>query len=167
LLGLALLGVTSCGGAPPHPPYAAQATIALTQVDTGPPPGRIETIPPRPAGADAWVDGEWVLRHGRWYWLLGRWVKTPSGARYAPWVLVRASDGTAFYAPGVWRNATGQVLEPPPALALATASHQGVVSPEGDPEETGRNITQAPRPRPPPEGAEHRAEGHPSDTNRP
>jgi hypothetical protein len=119
-------------------------------VETGPPPGRVESIPPRPAGADAWVDGEWILRHGEWYWLLGRWVKVPPGARYAPWVFVRASDGTPFYAPSVWRNAAGDVVPPPPGLAFATASRQGIVSPEGDPEETGRDITKAPPPSRPP-----------------
>jgi hypothetical protein len=112
-----------------------------------PPPGRVEAVPKRPPGADAWVDGEWVLQHDRWYWLLGRWVRVPAGATYSPWVVVRASDGTPFYAPGTWRNATGAPMSPPAALAVATASGEGVVSAEGDPEDTGRVIQTAPKAR--------------------
>ena len=124
----------------PHPPYATQATASLTAISLGPPPGRIEVVPKRPARADAWVDGEWVLRHGRWYWLLGRWVQTPVGARYAPWVVVRASDGTPFYAPSSWQDDKGVALQPPPALAYAKANGQAVFDPEGDTVPTGRNL---------------------------
>jgi hypothetical protein len=130
----------ACGESLPHPPYAAQATTALTAVAFGPPPGRVEVIPTRPAGADAWVNGEWVLRRGRWYWLLGRWVRTPAGARYAPWVLVRAADGRPFYAPSFWQNAKGAPLPAPPALAYATASGHAVFDAEGETEPTGRNV---------------------------
>jgi hypothetical protein len=105
-------------------------------------------IPTRPLDADAWVDGEWILRHRRWYWLLGRWVKVPPDARYSPWVVVRASDGTPFYAASSWRNATTGALLPAPApLAVATASGEAVVGSEGDPEDTGRNIETAPATR--------------------
>ena len=143
LWGFSLL---SCGGVP-HPPYAPQATTALTPIQLAPPPGRIETIPARPPQADAWVDGEWVLRHGRWYWLLGRWVTVPRGATYSPWVVVRASDGTPFYSPSTWHDATGAVLPAPAALAVATASGEAVVDAEGDPEDTGRNMMAVPPPR--------------------
>jgi len=149
ILGASLV-LASCAGGPPHPPLSPQATTALTRIDADPPPGRVEWIPPRPAGADAWVEGEWIQRHGRWYWLLGRWVKTPPDATYSPWVVVRAVDGTAYYAPSVWRGADGREIPPPEGLAFATASGEAVVSPEGDPEETGRVIKTAPpkRPRP-------------------
>lgn len=72
--------------------------------------------------------------------MLGRWVTVPAGARYAPWVVVRATDGSAFYAPSTWRDATGAILPAPPALAWATASGEAVVDAEGDAEVTGRNI---------------------------
>ena len=139
----------SCRGALPHPPYSAQPASALAAVEVGPPPGRVEVIPPPPAGADAWIDGEWIVRHGRWYWLLGRWVKTPPGATYSPWVLVRSSDGTPWYARGTWRDSHGANLQPPPPLAVATASGESVVDPEGEPEDTGRSLKTAP-PSPPP-----------------
>jgi hypothetical protein len=142
------LFLMACGGPLPHPPFAAQATSALVPLEFDPPPGRVEVIPPRPPQADAWVDGEWILRHGRWYWLLGRWVKTPAGATYSPWVSVRAADGTAWYAPGVWRDSQGRQIGPPSALAIATASAETVVDPEGHLEDTGRTIKTAPPPRP-------------------
>ncbi len=141
------VSVIGCGGALPHPPYARQATSALTQVDYAPPPGRVETIPKRPPGADAWIDGEWVQRHGRWYWLLGRWVKTPPGAKYAPWVVARAADGTPYWAPGVWLDAHGAPMSPPRALAFAAAFGGAVVDAEGNAIDTGRAIKTVP-PRP-------------------
>jgi hypothetical protein len=137
----------SCSSATPHPPYAPQATTALTSVDFGPPPGRVELIPPRPPNADAWIDGEWVRRHGRWYWLVGRWVKTPPNATYSPWVLVRAEDGTPFYAPSVWKNAKGVPIPPPPALLLARASGEAIVDADNDVEPTGRNLNALPASR--------------------
>jgi hypothetical protein len=133
-----------CGGALPHPPYSAQATIALIPIATSPPPGRVETIPAKPPQADAWVDGEWLWRHERWCWLLGRWVKTPPGAAYSPWVVVRSIDGAPWYAPSVWRDENGAIIDPPQPLAQATASGETVLDPEGAPEDTGRNIKTAP-----------------------
>jgi hypothetical protein len=151
-LVLGALPLTACAGSLPHPPYAPQATSALTPVEFAPPPGRIEAIPPRPLTADAWVDGEWIYRHGRWFWLLGRWVKTPPGARYAPWVCVHAIDGSAYYAPSIWRDAQGAPLAAPPTpLAFAAASGEAVFDSEGDVEETGRNIKAAPPARRNPE----------------
>ena len=141
------LAPTSCAASVPHPPYSAQPTSALVAIALPPPPGRIEAIPKRPPTASAWIDGEWLLQHGRWYWLLGRWVKVPAGATYSPWVVVRAADGTTFYAASTWRDATGAPLPGPPALATATASGEAVVSAEGDTEDTGRNIKTAPAKR--------------------
>ena len=139
--------LSSCSSTPPHPPYSPQATTALTSVDFGPPPGRVELIPPKPPSADAWVDGEWVRRHGRWYWLVGRWVKTPPKVTYSPWVLVRSEDGTPFYAPSVWKNAKGEVVPAPQALAIAHASGEAIVDANNDVESTGRNLNALPASR--------------------
>jgi hypothetical protein len=138
--------LASCAPSLPHPPFSPQATNGLSPIQVAPPPGRVEVIPKEPRGADAWVDGEWILKHGRWYWLVGRWVKVPPKATYSPWVVVRATDGTPFYAPSVWRDATGAAMPPPPPLAVATASGEVVVGGGGDPEETGRTVQDAPRP---------------------
>jgi len=99
-----------------------------------------------PANADAWIPGEWVQRHGRWYWLLGRWVKTPKGARYSPWAVVRASDGSPLLATSLWIGPDGKPIPPPPAVAYATASGEAVFDAEGDKEDTGRAIEVPPRP---------------------
>jgi len=139
-----VIGVVGCGGALPHPPYAAQATSALRRVEVGPPPGRVEEVPPRPEGATAWIDGEWIWMHGRWYWLVGRWVQAPAGAKYVPWVAVFANDGSSYWAPGLWLDASGQPVAPPPALALAKPSRGAVVDLEGDVDVTGRTITTVP-----------------------
>jgi hypothetical protein len=139
-----VIGVVGCGGAVPRPPLARQATGALRYVEVGPPPGRVEEVPPRPEGATAWIDGEWIWMRGRWYWLVGRWVKTPHGASYAPWVAEFASDGSTYWAPGVWLDASGQPMAPPPALALARASLGAVVDPEGNVDVTGRTVTEVP-----------------------
>jgi hypothetical protein len=49
-----------------------------------------------------------------------------------------------WYAASVWHGSKGEVIESPPALAVAIASGEAVVDPEGDPEDTGRNIKTAP-----------------------
>jgi hypothetical protein len=138
-----MLAFVACGGLS-RPRMSPQATSALSPIETAPPPGRVERIPDQPQGADAWVDGEWALRDGRWYWLLGRWVRAPRGATYSPWAVVRASDGTLFYAPSTWHDESGAAIAAPPALAFATAAGGAVVSPVGDPEDTGRVIETAP-----------------------
>ena len=104
----ALAALVACGASVRHPPYVAQQTSALTPIDLPPPPGRVEVIPERPEGRTRGsIAGEWVLRHGRWMWLLGRWVEVPPGARYAPWVTVRGPDGTLYYAPSLWVDDAG------------------------------------------------------------
>lgn len=77
---------------------------------------------------------------GRWYWLLGRWVKTPPGATYSPWVAVRTIDGDVYYARGVWKDRNGSPIVPPPALAYAIGNTEAIFDAEGEMERTGRNI---------------------------
>jgi hypothetical protein len=141
---LSALSFSACAGSVPHPPYSPQATTALAPLEVAPPPGRVESIPPRPPRADAWVDGEWILRRGRWYWLLGRWVKVPPGATFSPWTAVRSSDGVVWYAEGGWRDARGTPIEAPAPLSVATASNVAIVDPEGHTEDTGPDIQNAP-----------------------
>jgi hypothetical protein len=144
--------VEGCAPSVPHPRFSPQDPAVLVPVDFAPPPGRVETIPKRPPGASAWVDGEWIRRRARWYWLVGRWVNAPPGWTLSPWVTVRAQDGTLYYAPSVWKDAGGRAMHAPPPLALATASGAAVVTPEGEIESTGRNLETAPAPpiTPPP-----------------
>jgi hypothetical protein len=144
LFGAAGLPVLACSGPLPHPPYAPQSTDALVVLASPPPPGRVERVPNRPFGADAWVQGEWIQRAGRWSWLVGRWVKTPNGARYSPWVLVRATDGTVYYAASSWKDVRGAPLPEPPGLAFASVSDQPVYDPQGEIDDTGRAVQEAP-----------------------
>jgi hypothetical protein len=83
-------------------------------------------------------------RPRRWAWTLGYWVVLPPQASYAPWAFTRAADGTMYYAPGSWRDASGKVLERPAALVTATADSVAIIDPEGNTEVTGRTMRSAP-----------------------
>jgi hypothetical protein len=124
----------------PHPPYAGQPTSALAEAPFPPPPARVEEIPPRPVDDAVWIDGEWQWRGRRWSWNPGRWVVAPAGSVYSPWTSVRGADGAFYYAPGAWRNAKGEPIANPPALALARASSGVVFDAEGEVEKTGRTV---------------------------
>jgi len=136
-----LLATTACGaGALPGPSYVAQPTSALVAVPYPPPPARVESVPPRPRSTAAWIDGEWSWRRRRWLWVSGRWVEPPRGARYAPWTLVRAADGTLYEAPGAWRDARGGEVAPPAPLAQASVSDAAVVDANGEWRAAGRTL---------------------------
>jgi hypothetical protein len=131
----------ACGGTLPHPPLIPQAAEALVPVDTLPPPARVEYVPSRPATTGAvWVDGEWTLRRGRWAWRVGRWLVAPPGARYAPWVCVRGTDGALYFAPGVFRGPDGKAVDEPAPLSIAKADAVAVVEPVGLAAVTGRTL---------------------------
>ncbi len=127
----------ACGGeAVPHPAYAPQVASDLVSIAHEPPPARVETLPPRAAGASAWVDGEWTWKRRRWIWVPGRWVAPPEGATYSPWATVRAADGSLYFAAARWRDAKGHAMEPPKALAIAKVESGAVVDAEGEMERT-------------------------------
>jgi hypothetical protein len=127
----------ACGGAKvPGPTYSPQPTSALVPIPSEPPPARAERVPARPQGAIAWIDGEWTWRRRRWSWTPGRWVAPAAGTTYSPWCTVRAPDGSLYYAPAVWRDAKGAVVDPPRALASAAVEAGMVVDPEGNAERT-------------------------------
>jgi hypothetical protein len=135
------ISVVACGPSLPHPAFIAQPSSALAAVATEPPPARVEYVPRQPKQKGCvWIDGEWSLKRGRWAWRLGRWVVPPVGSSYSPWAFVRAADGSLFFAPGVFRDADGKVLDDPPPLELAKADAIAVVDPEGNTELTGRTV---------------------------
>jgi hypothetical protein len=138
-VGLSLLA-WGCGGALPRPPYLPQPSSALSIVPLAPPPPRVEQVPDSPAKGAVWIDGEWVYRRGRWAWLLGRWVAVPTGASFSPWVIVRASDGALYFAPGTWRDKSGNSVDAPAPLAEAITSAGPVVDAEGVIQMTGRTV---------------------------
>lgn len=61
-------------------------------------------------------------------------------ARYAPWTLTRATDGTLYEAPGSWRDAKGDEVDAPPPLAEADVSEGAVVDTFGDTFAPGRTL---------------------------
>jgi YXWGXW repeat-containing protein len=132
-----LLLVLACGGELPGPTYVQQRGSALASVPYPPPPARVEFVPSRPVSGAVWIDGEWAFRGRRWSWRPGRWVVPPAGARFSPWTMVRADDGTIYYAPGAWRDAKDQDAPEPQALSSAKPSPGGVVNAEGERENTG------------------------------
>ena len=137
--------LVGCAGPLPHPTYVAQPRDALVEVSRPPPPARVESVPPRPDAKAVWLDGEWTWRRGRWAWLIGRWVVPPPGASFSPWVFVRGLDGSLYYAPGVWRDAKGEV-DPPPALARAEVESNVIVDADGVVEPTGPTVLERPHP---------------------
>jgi hypothetical protein len=151
LATLASAGELGCYGSLPHPVYVGQSTQSLESVGFPPPPARVEFIPRQPAKKGVkeavWIDGEWEWQGRRWRWRLGRWVTPPEGARFAPWAVVYASDGTVYSAPGIWRDAQGREVTEPATLAIARTNLADVVDPEGNLETTGPSLKPESDPR--------------------
>jgi hypothetical protein len=59
---------------------------------------------------------------------------------FSPWVFVRGLDGSLYYAPGVWRDAKGEPVDPPPALARGQAESNVIVDADGVVEPTGPTV---------------------------
>ncbi len=71
----------------------------------------------------------------------------PSGAKYSPWTQTRDLNGDVWFASGAWRNAAGEEVTPPEALAVAEAGRSEVTDANGEKEETGRNVRDTKRDR--------------------
>jgi hypothetical protein len=138
--------LAACASRFPRPPFAPQPTAALVEVGQPPPPARVEVVPASPGPPAVWLDGEWIWRRGQWAWLSGRWCNPPEGASFSPWVFERGPDGRLWYAPGVWRNAGGASVDPPPALAFASVQSAAVVNANGSIETTGPTLRDRPTP---------------------
>jgi hypothetical protein len=127
-----------------------QPADAFVPVPYPPPPARVEFVPRPPASApDAvWLHGEWDHRFNRWAWTHGRWERPPRGAQaYSPWSLRRDARGDLWFAPGAWRDARGEVLEPNEALATGSARDRSVLEEDGTRQSVAPN--RAPPPPPP------------------
>jgi hypothetical protein len=138
---LACLGF-SCSSRLPRPPYTNQPTSALVEVEFPPPPARVEFVPPRPADDAVWITGEWLWEGRKWAWKPGAWVMPPQDAKYARWVMVRRGDGKLFFAPGAWRNGSGEEVTLDVRHLTEARSRSGVVvNPEGENEPTAPDVT--------------------------
>src|SRR5208283_2498866 len=122
--------------------------------------------PNRPANDTVWIDGEWVWQRPRWAWRSGRWVVPPKGARFSPWVMVRAEDGAIYCAPGTWRDAEGREIADPQALATGTSGAGEVVNPEGQREKTDEELRWFRGASPPADGGERTWDGGRNDSAR-
>lgn len=118
LTALALVG---CGGPSlPRPDPAPVLSADYVEVPFAPRVPPVEIVPPRPSREAVWVDGAWDFNGDRFRWVSGAWVVPPAGARRAPWAIVRrAADGQMFFAPAVWRDATGRTIPDPTPVARA------------------------------------------------
>ncbi len=142
LIGVAFLLPSACGPKLPHPPFVAQPTSALAEVEIPPPPAHIEMVPPLPdapaAKGAVWLDGEWTWRGRKWSWKPGRWVVPPPGAAFSPWTTVRGTTGVVYFAPGTWRDARGVAVDEPAPLAVAGLSSGVVFDADGEVERSVR-----------------------------
>ena len=109
-------------------------------VEHPPPPARAETVPARPSETALWIDGAWTWWRGRWSWIVGRWVEPPPNTRHHAWDLCYCPDGKLLYAPGVWRDDTGEIVMPPQPLEMADPAQGAVVDEQGRRIEVGRNV---------------------------
>ncbi len=147
LAPLLAVALWACVSELPTPHYVAQPASALVHVHTPPPPARVETVPAKPASGAVWLDGEWAWQGRKWAWRRGQWVMPPSGAKYSPWTQTRDLNGDVWFASGAWRNAAGEEVTPPEALAVAEAGRSEVTDANGEKEETGRNVRDTKRDR--------------------
>lgn len=138
------LGLVACGTPSlPRPALAPHKSTDLVPLATPPPPAKVEIVPPRPEiEGVVWIDGEWSFEGRRARWRRGRWLIPPRGARFAPWVEVRADDGQLYFAPGKWIDASGADLEAPRSVLEAESSKTTVLNDVGEEEDVGRDITQ-------------------------
>jgi hypothetical protein len=150
LAACTVLAACSSAAQRPGPTLIAQPRAAFVPVPYPPPPARVEVVPAAPRPDAIWIGGEWDYRFRRWIWTYGRWIIPPSGARYARWKLVRDVRGEISFAPGSWRDAGGEVIEAPPALATARARENDVVEEDGSQQVVGPN-REPPPPSPPDE----------------
>jgi hypothetical protein len=101
----------------------------------------VETVPPAPNAKAVWIDGEWRWTGSRYAWEFGRWVIPPEGARYSKWETKFRADGALLFAEGAFRDARGNELPEPPALAVGRARSEGVTDPEGNRKRTAPNLS--------------------------
>jgi hypothetical protein len=139
MVTVAVLLLAACGSSLPEPTPASHPRTAYELVQFPPPPARVELIPDRPRAGAVWIDGEWIWGGRRWGWQPGRWVMPIPGVGFARWCAARQADGSLFVAKGAFRNARGEEVPSPPALAVAKAGMESVVDVEGELEKTRPN----------------------------
>lgn len=75
-----------------------------TTAHMSPPAARVEVRPAPPSPGFVWIQGHWKLRHGKWVWVSGYWVKRPGPK--AVWVQGhwKKTPRGLKWIPGHWRR---------------------------------------------------------------
>jgi hypothetical protein len=118
-----------CGPSLPQPEFTEHPLRAFEEVPYPPPAPLAEVVPRFDDGRAVWIDGYWVWRGRKYFWLRGGWVLPSNGARYAPWQLRYSAEGTLFFAQSNWYGPDGRPLRQPDTL-LPARTPSNEVTPE-------------------------------------
>jgi hypothetical protein len=99
------MGASSCAPRIPLPAQTSHEGDSPIVVPYPPPPAQVEMVGPPPDDSAVWVDGSWRWTGASWAWTEGGWERPAAGARYAPPIAVRQSNGELVYFPGSWHGA--------------------------------------------------------------
>ncbi len=112
LTGLWLLTQSGCGASLPGPPLVKHPDSAFEEVPYPPPAVLTETVTKRPSQSGCvWVEGSWRFRAKTYAWRRGGWFAPPQNARYARPKVVYLPDGRVMFAPGLWYDSQGRVID--------------------------------------------------------
>jgi hypothetical protein len=136
--------MVSCANGVRSPPYTYHASSELVEIPYSPPPARVEVIPHVSSKHAVWIDGEWSYEGTRWRWQRGHYVVPEPGARYAPWQVVRGSDGSLYFCKGIWRDQAGHYLSAPRSVLEGQPGRVPVIDLDGEREATERDGRTAP-----------------------
>jgi hypothetical protein len=123
------LACVACSSSLPLPAQARQPPSEYLPVPYPPPAAFAETVPPSPSKGAVWLDGHWAWRGSTFVWERGGWVVPPKGARFAPWRIRYAPDGTLLFAEEAWYDAQLQPI-PSPKTTIPAYSPPNELTPE-------------------------------------
>ena len=106
----ALAWLSACSPSLPRAPGGPTPTTERIEVPYPPPPARVETIPPKKAAGQVWLDGQWDWDGKAWTWHDGAWTTPPREAYFTPWTTSRRADGQLLFTRAQWRDKAGRPL---------------------------------------------------------
>lgn len=107
---LVLTLLAACTSSLPRPPSGPVSSGGMIEVPYPPPPARVETIPPKNAAREVWVNGQWEWNGKGWSWHAGGWTTPPPNAYFTAWSTKRRADGQLLFGRAEWRDRTGRPL---------------------------------------------------------
>ena len=101
--------ISGCAASVPLPREGDHEGDERVLVGSPPPLPKVEIVPPAPEKerGEVWLSGAWTWRDERWEWEKGRWVAPPSGASFAPPVVIYLDNKQIAWIPGAWRGWPG------------------------------------------------------------